>query len=368
MRYFLASLIVAASVLVTFAAQPAAAAGTCITGSPLLVPILVSPYASGSFQWSATDCSTISGSWTGNAYGGTFMYTNPGGSSNYSGTWTTTSTGGSFTYAACTYCITFNGTWTTTSSGGTLQYTCFSCGDVIGSWTNFGTTAGSFHYGCSGCTATYGNWNSSVYGGNMTMVCATCATTTVSWSWSSPLATPTPSPSPTPAPLPTPTPSPTPPPSTCVDSVGPGIPAPQGLETGIPGLHAAWYGQSGYPTLCPGHQTTVTFPFLNTGSIGWFMAPGQTVLLGTWDPDPGQDMPSVLGGDGTMGSPSTGWPAYNRPAIQPATYVGPGQVAWFQFTIQAPQTPGAYRLAVRPVVDGVTWLEDYGVFVYVTVR
>jgi len=30
-----------------------------------------------------------------------------------------------------------------------------------------------------------------------------------------------------------------------------------------------------------------------------------------------------------------------------APYVGPGQVAWFQFTIQAPMAPGYYRLYLR---------------------
>src|SRR5206468_5533935 len=82
--------------------------------------------------------------------------------------------------------------------------------------------------------------------------------------------------------------------------------------------------------------------------------------------EPGQDQPSPLGGDG-IGSPSTGWPRANRIAVQPAPYVGPGQVAWFQFTIQAPLTPGTYRLYLRPLVEGATWMEDFGVFWLVTV-
>lgn len=39
------------------------------------------------------------------------------------------------------------------------------------------------------------------------------------------------------------------------------------------------------------------------------------------------DKMSVFGGDGTNGSPATGWPRYNRLAAQPAAYVGPGQVS-----------------------------------------
>jgi hypothetical protein len=94
---------------------------------------------------------------------------------------------------------------------------------------------------------------------------------------------------------------------------------------------------------------------------------GEVAYLGTWGPEPGQDAATPLGGDGGVGSPATGWPRYNRIAIQPAEYVGPGQVAWFQFTIQAPATAGYYRLYLRPLIEGAAWLEDFGVFWLVTV-
>ena len=154
----------------------------------------------------------------------------------------------------------------------------------------------------------------------------------------------------------------------CAGSVGPGIPPPAGLVTGIAGFHAAWYGQSGYPTLCPGERSTATVAFLNTGSRGWVAGRmGEAAYLGTWNPVPGQDQPSALGGDGQRGSPNTGWPRYDRAAVQPAPYVGPAQVAWFQFTIQAPAVPGFYRLYLRPLVEGAQWLEDFGVYWPVTV-
>jgi hypothetical protein len=150
---------------------------------------------------------------------------------------------------------------------------------------------------------------------------------------------------------------------TCASSVGPGIPPPAAVASGIAGFHAAWYGQSGYMSLCPGTESTATVAYYNTGSRGWVAgASGQTAYLGTADPSPGQDQPSTLGGDGTNGSPATGWPRYNRLAIQPAPYVGPGQVAWFQFRVRAPLTPGRYSIALRPVIEGAQWLEDYGVF------
>ncbi len=135
------------------------------------------------------------------------------------------------------------------------------------------------------------------------------------------------------------------------------------------GFHASWYGQSGYPTLCPGERSTAVVAYYNSGSRGWVAGRlGEMAFLGTWNPVPGQDQPSVLGGDGTLGSPATGWPRYNRVAAQPADYVGPNQVSWFQFTIQAPAAAGTYRLYIRPLVEGATWMEDFGVFWQVTVQ
>jgi len=156
--------------------------------------------------------------------------------------------------------------------------------------------------------------------------------------------------------------------STCASSVGPGIPPPARVPNGLPGFHAAWYGQSGYMALCPGTRATATVAYHNSGSLGWVQGRmGQAAYLGTWREEPGQDQPSVLGGDGTRGSPPTGWPRFDRLAVQPAAYVGPAQVAWFRFDIQAPQAPGTYRLGIRPLVEGARWLEDFGVFWEVTV-
>ena len=152
----------------------------------------------------------------------------------------------------------------------------------------------------------------------------------------------------------------------CAASVGPGIPPPSSVPSGLPGFHAAWYGQSGYPTLCPG-QTKAVVAFYNSGSLGWLRAPDHFAALGTWGPSPGQDQPSILGGDGTRGTPNTRFAGYNRPAAMPAEYIGPGQVAWFQFTVKAPSVPGTYRFYLRPLIEYVQWMEDYGVFWQVTV-
>ena len=156
--------------------------------------------------------------------------------------------------------------------------------------------------------------------------------------------------------------------ATCTSSVGPGIPPPASVPSGVPGFHAAWYGQSGYMTLCPGDTSTATVAIYNSGSRGWVRGVlGEVAYLGTWNPSPGQDQPSDFGGDGTHGSPSTGWPRYNRVAIQPAQYVGPNQVAWFQFTVRAPTTPGSYGFYIRPLIEGAQWMEDFGIFWQITV-
>lgn len=154
----------------------------------------------------------------------------------------------------------------------------------------------------------------------------------------------------------------------CSSSVTDGIAPPTAVPGGLPGFHASWYGQSGYMTLCPGQSRKATVAYYNSGSEGWLAGRlGGTAYLGTWGPEPGQDQASPLGGDGTNGSPNTGWPRYNRIAVQPTDYVGPGQIGWFQFTVQAPATAGTYRLYLRPLIEGTTWMEDYGVFWTITV-
>jgi hypothetical protein len=155
----------------------------------------------------------------------------------------------------------------------------------------------------------------------------------------------------------------------CTGSVGPGIAPPPSVPSGIPGFHAHWYGQSGYPTLCPGEKSTATVAYYNSGSLGWVSNKmGEMAFVGTWEPSPGQDKMSLFGGDGTAGSPATGWPRFNRVAAQPAAYVGPGQVSWFQFQIQAPQTAGIHTLYIRPLIEGAQWMEDFGVYWQITVK
>src|SRR6267143_3023389 len=81
----------------------------------------------------------------------------------------------------------------------------------------------------------------------------------------------------------------------CTSTVGPGIPPPASVPSGLPGFHAAWYGQSGYPTLCPGARSTATVAYYNSGSFGWVRGRmAEMAYLGTWGPEPGQDQVSPL--------------------------------------------------------------------------
>jgi uncharacterized protein YkwD len=124
------------------------------------------------------------------------------------------------------------------------------------------------------------------------------------------------------------------------------------------GFHSAWAGQSPSPTLAPGQVATLVVALRNTGYRGWYQgSPGQQANLATSGPL-----------DVARPDLAQGWISSNRITTTTTSYVGPGQTGWFQFQVQAPSTPGVYRLDVRGVIDGATWLEDAGVYWTITVR
>src|SRR5437868_1002317 len=76
-------------------------------------------------------------------------------------------------------------------------------------------------------------------------------------------------------------------PVACTSSVGPGIPPPASVPAKAHYYHAAWYGQSGYMTLCPGDTATATVAIYNSGEFGWVSGKaGETAYLGTTNPSP----------------------------------------------------------------------------------
>jgi hypothetical protein len=121
-------------------------------------------------------------------------------------------------------------------------------------------------------------------------------------------------------------------------------------------FHASFYTESAFPVASPGQTVQWVIAFTNSGATGWSVN-GSAVRLGTWLP---QDAPSIL--------ESGSWIASNRPAQQTTTYVAPGQQGWFIVNLTAPAQRGTYRLHLRPLIEGVTWLEDSGAFVDLVVN
>jgi len=120
------------------------------------------------------------------------------------------------------------------------------------------------------------------------------------------------------------------------------------------GLHSAWTSQTQMPAMQPASTSQVTLLFRNAGTKTWTRGlAGSQVALG------------VNGDSGAFSAlgMNVGWPSANRVAIQNEVSVGPGAVATFTFTVKAPFSAGTVRIPLRPVVDGVAWLEDQGVFV-----
>ncbi len=124
------------------------------------------------------------------------------------------------------------------------------------------------------------------------------------------------------------------------------------------GYHSKWVSQSAFPVLDPGQTSAdLTITFRNNGSRPWVKGiAGQQANLG------------IRNDDRTWASLGVGWLTPDRPAAQSEASVAPGQNATFTFRVKAPPTPSTYVLSLRPVIDGVTWLEDEGVFVAVTVN
>lgn len=121
------------------------------------------------------------------------------------------------------------------------------------------------------------------------------------------------------------------------------------------GFHSAWFTQGAWPVLAPGASTSYTIQFRNTGSETWQRGvPGKQVNLG------------VVNDSTAFASLAAGWITPNRPATTTEATVAPGALATFTFTVKAPAGQGAYDIPLRPVADGVTWLEHQGVFVRVT--
>lgn len=124
------------------------------------------------------------------------------------------------------------------------------------------------------------------------------------------------------------------------------------------GFHSRWVSESPWPTLDPGQTSApVTITFRNSGTHAWVKGDaGSQVNLG------------INGDDRSQSFLNAGWLSPDRVAAQNEASVGPGQTATFTFQMRAPSAAGTYQLHLRPVIDGVTWMEDEGVFMALAAR
>ncbi|MDP2726585.1 MAG: hypothetical protein Q8P59_03485, partial [Dehalococcoidia bacterium] len=123
-----------------------------------------------------------------------------------------------------------------------------------------------------------------------------------------------------------------------------------------PGYEATFIDQS-YPTrMRLGEERQAWVALRNTGDWTWQASGEHPVGLGTSEP---RDRTSPFFRPGA-------WEAPNRPArLERDT--PPGEVGVFSFLLRAPDAPGSYREFFRPVAEGVTWLNDLGIYFQITV-
>ena len=116
-------------------------------------------------------------------------------------------------------------------------------------------------------------------------------------------------------------------------------------------FHASWVSQSDPMTLGVGGSGKLVVRFRNTGTASWVKG-----ILG---------QQANLALSGNPSPLASNWLAADRVAAQSEEVVAPGAIGTFAFDVRAPAEAGAYRLALRPVIDGTTWMEDQGVFLSV---
>lgn len=136
---------------------------------------------------------------------------------------------------------------------------------------------------------------------------------------------------------------------------------PAGARSGalIPGWHSRWQGQSDYLRMAPGQVAQFWIRFSNEGTETW--------ERGVW----GRQANLGLNGDNKepyrLGM-AADWLWDDRIATTVQERVAPGEIAEFRFSVRAPAARGTYRLDLRPVIDGTTWMEDQGVFWVIVVE
>ncbi len=150
------------------------------------------------------------------------------------------------------------------------------------------------------------------------------------------------------------------------------------------GYQAAWAGQSPFPLIDKSDNPVepIHVDFQNTGTFNWHA--GGNVRLGT---ERARDRASIFATFGLSGASSPAlpqdtdnWLTASRTGTfagkvlgggtldTDATVIAPGETARFTVPLDARDVdPGTYREYFRLVADGWYWLQDYGVYLDVTV-
>jgi hypothetical protein len=105
---------------------------------------------------------------------------------------------------------------------------------------------------------------------------------------------------------------------------------------------------TGVPTVAPGAKLYAQLVAYNAGNQAWQQS---NLHLGTSRPT---DRTSIFY--------DASWLAPQRAASMQTGPVVPGNNATFNFTMQAPTTPGSYKEYFNLVADGITWLNDPGLY------
>lgn len=108
------------------------------------------------------------------------------------------------------------------------------------------------------------------------------------------------------------------------------------------------------PTVLPGGKIYLRVKARNMGTQTWSQS---TIRLGTSRPT-----------DRTSSFTDTSWLSSTRPTALLESSIPPGQIGTFEFVITAPATAGTYNEYYNVLNEGVTWMNDLGLFFTINVN
>lgn len=101
--------------------------------------------------------------------------------------------------------------------------------------------------------------------------------------------------------------------------------------------------------LSPGQNIFFSISLTNTGDTTWYNSGRYSLDLGTANPS-----------DRSSAFYNSTWLSPNRPTSLKESAVAPGQTGTFEATYTVPYGNSSYQEYLRPVVEGLTWLNDIG--------